>query len=548
MLQRFDESKRHYRWEEAFAALALEAAFPQWPVFEHPEGAVDLVPDVVAGPSPGHPRAVVCVTRGSAQNAVQVKAWRDAYELLLYRRTHPQAILIRVVFGERGSKAWAHAMERLFDVHAWIRDLPGGAETEAFLHGLTREGGAVPGRAILLERLPAGARVCLNALAGQMRQGHAADVSTGGHLAASADLCEPFAPTALRRAVILGALAGSLEEDGRKVARAAAEELRAWGVCDARGYLLESWARQVVFARAAVGGGCFSELVRQAAPLCRVSRQRLRAAGRMLDFFRDWFFRLSACGDPERRLGLQLRLDPHACAPFGGHPVLLAMRYLLKAHGKDAFGHSRLLAQLGQGRDTHDLLRAGRWFSGQEPIPEHLPWERVFPWVAQAADILKSMPDPARRIGDLIFYDEAMKNPHVEPLAWLLESLKTGDWVWEPRRATLLDPSGRVGTVRCLRYGNTVFHWKSAHEGHRDKTKELAAKGMAMRLLQPRARYVLLIDGDFTERDAGSLAEAGAWDAIVPISSWNTEGRVFVQDLLRGRQGISAHRPAKGCR
>ncbi len=531
MMHRYDELKRHYRWEEAFVAEAARKAFPRCRVNAHPETAVDLVPDVVVEMRPGVPRAVVCVTRGSAQNAVQVKAWRDTYECLLHRRAHPRAVLVRVVFGERGSPAWACAMERLFDVHVWVRDLPGGAEAEAFLHRYTRERPLAPGDALLQSPLPPAVRKCLDALAGRIRAGR---VGAGAepHVAAGTDLCEPFSPTALRRAVVLGGLAG-LAGRGDRVPAETMPEMQAWGVCDARGCLLPPWAEWMESARAAVGLRAFADLVGRALPSCAVSRKRLRAALQMLDFFREWHACLSRKKNPGQNLGRELRMDPAACASFGGHPVLLALRYLLKLHGKDAFGHSRLLERLELGRDTHDLLQAGRWFGGKEPLPESLPWERIWPWVEEAATILASAPNPLRRIGDLIFHDEAMKNPHVEPLVWLLQSAGGENWTWEPRRPTILEPEGTVATVRCLRHGRTAFHWKTTHEGHRDKTKELAAKGMAMRMLQPKERYVLLLDGDFGERDAGALAGAGAWDLIVPVSSWRNEGEAAIRRILR---------------
>lgn len=530
--QRFDELKRHYRCEETFAALALSDAFPGWLVFEHPESAVDLAPDIVAGPHPGRPYVVVCVTRGSAQNAVQVKAWRDTYECLLYRRAHPQALLVRVVFGERGSPTWARAMERIFDVHVWIRDLPEGAKTEAFLHHLTQTGDVPPAKELWRERLPVFARVCLDAFAQKLRFGKpVGGIDSIGTV--STDLCEPFTPTALRRAVIIGALAGQLERKIPQVAPENRPELCAWRVCDARGRLLAPFSDWVAVSRSCVGSACFDAFVHRAQPLCEVSRQRLRAVTPMLNFFHEWYKRLIAYDNPPQHLRAHLQLTPEICAQFRGHPVLLALRYLLKTQGKDAFGHSRLLAQLNQGRDTHDLLRAGQWFSGKQHPPEHLPWERVFSWVVQAADILNHTPNLVRRIGELIFYDEAMKNPHVEPLYWLLQSIDREVFQLQPRRATFLDPLGRVGTVRCVCYGHTVFHWKSAYDGHRDKTKELAAKGMALRLLHPHDRYVLLLDGDFTERDVGSLAATGAWDVIVPVSSWNTEGATVVRQFLR---------------
>jgi len=532
---RADTAKRHFRFEECFVALALEAAFPKKPIRLHPaEAAVDLAPDIVVGPASA-PQIVASVTRLSAQNAVQVKAWRDVYELLLYRRLHPGARVFRVLFGEPGAASWNRALETVFDVHLFVRELPEGVACERFLHALTEQAHDVPmelTREALRARMTPPVRVCLQALAGRLAVKHRA-LALSGALPDRTCLTEPFFPTALRRSVIFLGMFPELAPDAR--GRVSPGELAPWfgrlGLITPGGALAAPWRTWVETAQSAVGRRAFARLSAEAvAPSLRI-RTRLLQLQRTLTHFRAWFAAVSACDHPARAVAGRLRVDAGECAACGGHPVLLALRNLLKLEGGDAFGNARILHQLGRGRDTSDLYRVSRWFSGEEPTDPADPWENLWPWFERAAAQVGATTDLERRLFAPLFFDEAMKNRQIEPLGQLLREAVGGAGAWQVRHPTFLDPSGKVGTVRCYRVGDTVFHWKTAHDGHRDKTKELAAKGVAMRLLAPRERFVLLTDGDFSEKDLGALAACGGWDWVIPVSSWQKEGAAAVRRL-----------------
>ncbi len=539
---RADPAKRHYRLEEVFVGLALERAFPGEPVHLHPAlAAVDLAPDLVVG-STTAPRVVASVTRLSAQNAIQVKAWRDLYELALYRRQQPRTRVLRVLFGPPGAASWNQALGRVFDLHLFVRGLPGGEATERLLHGLTDETGREldgPGvRRWLAGRLDEAAADCLAHLAGRLRRyGRRPGVRIPA--ADETRVTEPFAPTALRRAVILLGIFPELGEAAGLARTPLRDEgvragwLEEMGFLGADGRMQEPWRGWVEGARGAVGRRTLGELVEAAVVPSRRVRTRMLQVTRTLERFDAWFGRLEALDDPARHLREALRMDAAECAACGGHPVLLALRNLLKLDGGDAFGNARLLERLGLGRDTSDLYRVSRWFSGQEAPDANADWAALWPWFEAAAARRRTTPGLARRLLWPLFYDEAMKNRQVEPLGQLVREALGGRGAWQVRHPTFLDPAGAVGTVRCWRSGDTVFHWKSAHDGHRDKTKELAAKGLAMRAVAPRERFVLVIDGDFGERDLDALAGSGGWDWVIPVSSWRGEGRSALARLGR---------------
>jgi len=541
--RRADPAKRHYRLEEVFVALALERAFTDEPVHLHPAlAAVDLAPDLVVG-AMTVPRLVASVTRLSAQNAVQVKAWRDLYELALYRRQQPRTKVVRVLFGPPGAASWNRALGRVFDLHLFVRGLPGGEATERLLHGLTGETGGEPDgpqvRPWLAGRLNAAAMDCLAHLADhlcQVRRRPGMQATPGEETR----LTEPFAPTALRRAVILLGIfpelgiAGGLERAAPSPGEPVPPGwLREMGFLCADGALADPWRGWIEGAKAAVGGRTLGVLAAEAVAPSRRVRTRMRQVTRTLACFDAWLERLSALDDPARHLAGALRTDAATCDACGGHPVLLALRNLLKLDGGDAFGNARLLEGLGLGRDTSDLYRVSRWFSGQEPPDLAANWAALWPWFEAAAARRRSTPGLERRLLWPLFYDEAMKNRQVEPLGSLVREALGGRGQWQVRHPTFLDPAGAVGTVRCWRLGDTVFHWKTAHDGHRDKTKELAAKGLAMRAFAPRERFVLVIDGDFAERDLDSLARSGGWDWVIPVSSWRREGKSVLGRLGR---------------
>ena len=534
--RRTDFAKRHFRFEELFVALALESAFPGRQIHLHPaEAAVDLAPDIVVGRM-SSPQIVASVTRQSAQNAVQVKAWRDVYELLLYRRLHPGAQVFRVLFGDPGAASWNRALERVFDVHLFVRDLPDGRACEDFLHQLTdsaREVPAVDTREFLLAHMTGPVRGCLLALADRLGADRPLNSPLAPPLPQPTRLTEPFSPTAVRRTVILLGMFPELAHDGR--GRVVPGQRRPWfeslGLLTTGGTLCAPWRAWVESANAAIGRAAVARLAAAAVePSLRI-RRRLEQMQRTLEYFREWFSQVAACDDPARAVAGRLSLDAAECLACGGHPVLLALRNLLKLDGGDAFGNARLLHHLGRDRDTSDLYRVSRWFSGQEPTDPADPWENLWPWFEQAAARLERTQGLERRLLAPLFFDEAMKNRQIEPLGLLLREALGGGGSWQVRHPTFLDPTAAVGTVRCFRRGNTVFHWKTAHDGHRDKTKELAAKGVAMRQIAPAERFVLLTDGDFNEKDLDALAACGGWDWVIPVSSWQKEGASVVRRL-----------------
>jgi len=121
---------------------------------------------------------------------------------------------------------------------------------------------------------------------------------------------------------------------------------------------------------------------------------------------------------------------------------------------------------------------------------------------------------------------------HFEPLRWLLEetltryaipfSPKNNDNGW---LTTYAGMHKKRATTPFIRVGKILIHWKSSHVGHtNDKTKELCARARNTRyqycikdeVFKRRMdveQLVLIIDGDWTQRNLRTLYQAG-WHGI----------------------------------
>jgi hypothetical protein len=80
----------------------------------------------------------------------------------------------------------------------------------------------------------------------------------------------------------------------------------------------------------------------------------------------------------------------------------------------------------------------------------------------------------------------------------------------------------RANTTPIIKTGKTLIHWKSSHDSHtNDKSKELAGRVQSLKfkfnktfeLRDEIKKFILIIDGTFTERNVQSLYAAG-WDEI----------------------------------
>jgi hypothetical protein len=129
--------------------------------------------------------------------------------------------------------------------------------------------------------------------------------------------------------------------------------------------------------------------------------------------------------------------------------------------------------------------------------------------------------------------DRVIPYRNFEPLLWLLELelkkqgkhriAKTAHQGWINEYAQI---GKKSATTPFVQVASTLIHWKTSHSSHtNDKTKELVARERSVSYKYDKSSHnflrrpgieksVIIIDGDWTDRNLRALAEAG-WDLIV---------------------------------
>ncbi len=426
------------------------------------------------------PEVVYLVTHGGAQNARQMKVWRDLYELASYRTILPSTRVVRVYFGAKGLDGWDAVLDRAFDatVHvslpsslvSCMEKLADLSQDEVISETESRKWKpVVDDLSAAFERVrdsnPPRARFFLPG---------------GGQSLA------PAAPSMLRRGIaLLGLARHSGARQFMKQAGIIAPSIVGdvwtepyrWWVSDARAILGEDLG--VMIARAA------DVLSDDAAHLAHMP---------------EYLDAMHRCAE-----------DPAVCKQ-NPYTVFLGIRYARKAFSLHSFSNARIARSLGKKAGTSELYALSRVFSGKRAFPEELL--DSLPYMArQTVEAISTSGRKSRFQATLfraLLRDSAIKRRHLDPLGWLVQKALPGG-VFKGRHPSVLDPTGRIATTRLYVVGSTALHWRTAHMGRRDKAKELAARGASLKPLVNR--LILLLDGEWGESELRMLHEGG-WNTV----------------------------------
>jgi hypothetical protein len=279
----------------------------------------------------------------------------------------------------------------------------------------------------------------------------------------------------------------------------------------------------------------------------------------------EWLARqMEACRkDPS--LGGKLKHVPHKLSGVWIYRALVAM-IKVAAQKKQGFGYEQFVADVralaGDGDALQPILNAGGTDKAIRAAGTTDSLRRkLVDWVSGLAEcelaqwqVLLVSTVLSNRIGAIpkerfvnaasefpaflrraTYEDRIASYPYFEPLPSLLRYFlnKEGvDHVLSERFPTLVSECSESvrgpGTIQVLIVGDTIVHWKSVSDVGRDhKTKELCGRGFTLRhrlsdsgLVVPFkgvARLVLVLDGEFSEKDVSNLRRAG-WDLVVPSS------------------------------
>ncbi|MDA3863298.1 MAG: hypothetical protein PF689_05445 [Deltaproteobacteria bacterium] len=525
-----DTAKLMHRPLEALVVLALQKYLPSSRIFWQPaRSPVPLDADIITGPSPQKPEMVVLVTHTYAQNAAQTKNWRDLHEFFLYKQKFPATKTIRIKYGPEISRRWPQATAKFFDANLQINDLGQNTGFEKFIHTFVQSSERLESQQKILQRLQK-----------QLEQPELARVfkyicqqfedslnSPGLFLfnnkvfsGSRAKIHKPFFPTALKRAVILSAIYPEIlhpptqkKLDKNNLQGIARETI--WGLewKNPYKYWIESSSNLL-------GKSTLEKFQLRAAPFLAGQRKRVENLDLFYTLFLETSRKLQNSSRPLEFLADRIETLAANAQNTGGNPLLLGLRYFAKQHGSEKFGHSQLLRQAGIKATTGNLYKVSRLFAGTEAIFSPKLLRIIAQKILECGEKQISQLQFKERATYLIFYDEAVKNRKIEPLKWLLLE-KYPHLILKSRFPTLVDPEGKVGTIRILQNpdNSDIYHWKTAHRGHRDKTKELAAKGTALAALYPPpVRCYLYLDGDFSASDLHNLANSG-WSELIPLSA-----------------------------
>ncbi|MBU1238878.1 hypothetical protein KKF84_10295 [Myxococcota bacterium] len=523
-----DPSKHLYKSMEALVVLALEQLVPPRTVWWNPpQQVVPFDSDITIGPRPFLPEVVILVTHGGPQNGGQVKFWRDLHEFFLYRTARPATRIIRVLYGSANSPQWHRQMVRFYDGSLELDTLPASAQINQLLllwttehfHAMDREAVKIflsercqhPPLAGFFSRLKQALFALLQAPMGDFLP----------KLPPRGLIMEPSFPTSVRRAVTLLGLFPELLRTSmsgkmrRSLTEAGILEESLTGFRPAFPY-----GHYITQSRDLLGTKLLTTLVKRAVPHLALIRRRWDHRDCLIESIQE------ACRTTRPEACAFSQFSEEEAMEVGGNPLLLGLRYVLKSRSLDSFGHGLLLREAGLPQDTASLYRLSRMFRGEIPLDPRLE-DPLKTRLDQAKEIIESSRGTFKQsIFSVLFKDEAIKVRQVEPLLWLLQQGGPPRARLEPSFPSLVDPSGRAGTVRLLVSGSALAHWKTAHKGQRDKTKELAAKGFSLAAMHPEiSRRYLFLDGEWSPKNLGILATSG-WTHVYPISAL---GPVFMK-------------------
>ena len=479
--------KKVYKVQEALVLTAAVSLYGKSLVHLRPSRhAGPLRPDVVVG-SPMRPSVVYLVTHGGAQNARQMKVWRDLYELASYRTMLPSTRVIRVYFGSGELDGWDRVLRRAFDATVYFHVQPDLARRMEELAELSQGD--------ILERLDSEPwRTQTDALARQLASSTDGRQDTSPiRLPGGGRSLYAHEPSMLRRAVAILGLSGHRE---------ARDFLMSAGIISSS-IAGEVWAepyRWWVQDARAILGNHLGWVRSRASEILREDAHHLAHLPVYLEAMRRCAVRPSEC-----------RTTPHL--------VLLGIRYTHKALSLHSFSNARMVRAMGRRAGTSDLYSMSRIFLGRLSLPESLASE--LPRMAgQALELVHSSVNEVEfraRLFKAVLRDSAMKRRHLDPLGWLVNRILP-DGELRGRHPSVLDPNGRIATTRLYLYDGNGIHWRTAHMGRRDKAKELAARGASLRSLVKR--LVILLDGEWGASEIRMLHEGG-WDTV-PVWYWRS--------------------------
>jgi hypothetical protein len=525
-----DLSKHLYKAMEALVVIVLNELLVSEHVHWDPSSyPVPLVPDIITGKSVHLPDSVFLISHGAAQNASQVKSWRDLHEFYLYKQRFPSIKICRIIYGETNSRGWTKALDSVLDFTINTKDLKNGLEVVEFLSHLTRALYFSLEKEEVLDHLSSLSQtapldIFLNDLKNRVSQyllRPQQKYEFPQNIIWPGVIKTPFFPTALRRGIVFSAI---FPETLRgKIGKQIEQKLIDSNLIQPTfsGFRWKGpMAHWIEDSIEITGRKNYLSLVKRAIPHLKTVRNRWKNMG-------YYFKTVSACYEllnksKNKESDLYDFIIDHSSIKRGGNSLLLGLRYLLKIGHPDGFGHGKILKSAGLKSDTASLYKMSRLFNGEITTIEKPLLKVLVDFVNKANFVLQSidLKTALEKAFPVLFYDEAIKLRRVEPLLWFLEDLLIDQSKLISRFPTIVDPKGKVGTLRVLIHKNSLFHWKTAHKGHRDKTKELAAKATAMRLLHRDIKeFNLILDGDWTANDIKILSNSG-WSHIYPVSSF----------------------------
>lgn len=506
-----DSSKYIYRLQEALVYTVLIRIYGSERVLWNPvPSPVELDADFVVTKVDSSPESVFCITHQSSQNAHQAKAWRDMHELFLYRSNLPEIKTVRILFGKETARGWHHILDRFFDFNFVTGDYGISIIIDNLINSLIEEHGLDNTNnywADVINNLPD--QTPVQKFAGILKKGMAqeADHKLLTELSKRGHYNKLFLPTALRRAVAFSGITGITKPEkfnpssrkpfvektvfGNRIEpkyREWIESSISYTSCELFRYItLRGYEEMAVYRKRSAN-----------------IRLIINTTEKSLRLFKnnDWTALEKLHYD-----GFQL------AQKCGGNPLWLGLRYYLRSTQGDSYGSSWLCKAAGIQTGVANLFSISRIFTGES---DSFIREVLSVLIKTVLESVKS-PPAASEIFRIILFEEAIKSRHLEPLLWIIENFCNfqGQLI---TTATVIDPGGKTGTIRGYVFKEMFFYWKTAFDGHRDKTKEMAGRGMALALSEkPFNRRILLLDGSFTGRDIETLAHSG-WTDIFSVS------------------------------
>ncbi|MBN2724452.1 MAG: hypothetical protein JXR95_10310 [Deltaproteobacteria bacterium] len=514
----FDKSKHIYKSQEAFVKLVLEDIFNRHLVLWHPHvEKVKFDPDFLVLDEQNNYKYLVMVTHSGPQNANQMKMWRDLHELFIFKRKFPSMKVIRLLFGSAISMYWKSALDSIVDSNIVLDEIEDGKYLSQYLEALVSDDMRFAGFDKFYEELKKNLLDKDNILLKAFE--HLSEVIKY-QLSITKPLSKfkyppnalvtTFSPSSVRRGVTFAALAGKqvfLKDSSSWVGPFKTEGL--FG-----DYVADEYIDVFKNTFDILGKTFFEKLTAQASGILSAHIKRasnieliLNTAEHGITLFSNG--RFTDLNSLEEEMFKKAEIT-------GGNSLWLGLRYIVKTVHGDGYGNSWLLKESGGLGDTGSLYRLADVFSGKKLIENPGILHTLTKKAMECLDFLGRSPKQSD-IFKKILNEEAVKSRHLEPLLWIIEELSNfrGQKV---RLPTFIDQTGKVGTITGYKVDNTFYYWKSAYAGHRDKTKELCARGMALYLSErPPKNRVLLLDGEFTGSDLKDLKSSG-WTAIFSLS------------------------------